>query len=721
LFGTFTGVFTPTLLTILGVIMYVRLGWVVGNAGFGGALLILFLALGITICTGLALSSIATNTRIGPGGPYAIITKSLGFEVGGSVGIPLYLSRPLGVAMYVFGFREGWLWIFPGHSALLVDLLVFSLLFAIAYASANLAFRVQYLVMAVIVASLVSIAASPLTFDPAVSVTWLGDYPGFPETDFQGTSFWQVFAVFFPATTGILAGANMSGELKDPRRAIPWGTLSAIGLSSVIYVVLAAWVARAGPMDELASNYLFIIENALFPPVVLAGLLGATFSLALVGFVGGPRILMAMGRHRIVPFADFVGETSPDGEPRNAMLVTGVLTLFAIMVRDLNTIAPLVTMFFLITYAVINVVVLVEGSLGLASFRPTLRVHKLVPLLGLVGCVFAMFIVNPSFALIAGAMVMMIYMAIHRQGVRSSGEDVRSSVLVALAEWAAAQVTEKQVGNPRAWKPNLLVPVEDSERLQGEFHFLLDVTRPEGTLKVLGLASEEPVEEMRPRIERLGRAFQSRDVLCTWATIASGEFTGSVLTSLQALQSAFFRPNMLFLTVPELENRHHEFLHFIVQARQAGVGVLLLALHPKAGLGQRQSVNLWVRRAPDSWDAHAAFRSGNLNLNLLTGYRLLRNWGSDVNLLIVISDESERQDAVMFLRELCDLARLPMEVTCRVVVGPFEEALMQAPPADLQILGLQPKPDFVFVNRMVAISRGSCLFVLDSGRESALV
>ena len=121
-FGTFTGVFVPTLLTILGVIMYVRVGWVVGNAGLIGAWLILGLALGITAATGLSLSSIATNTRIGDGGAYAILNRSLGYEVGASIGIPLYLTRPLGTAMYVFGFREGWLWLFPTHDPLLVDL-----------------------------------------------------------------------------------------------------------------------------------------------------------------------------------------------------------------------------------------------------------------------------------------------------------------------------------------------------------------------------------------------------------------------------------------------------------------------------------------------------------------------------------------------------------------------------------------------------------------------
>ncbi len=294
-FGTFTGVFTPTLLTILGVIMYVRLGWVVGNAGVLGALLVLALGLAITACTGLSLSSIATNTRIGVGGPYAIVSRSLGLEVAGSIGIPLYLTRPLGIAMYIFGFREGWQWVFPSHPAILVDLALFALLFGIAYRSADLAFRVQYVIMAVIAGSLVSIFAGAPTYAPvSEGVPLWGSFPGFPERGLEGTDFWGVFAVFFPATTGILAGANMSGDLKDPRRAIPVGTLAAIAVSSLIYLAVAWWVSRAGTPDELVNNYNVIIDRAAFPPLVLAGLLGATFSSALAGLVGGPRILLAM-------------------------------------------------------------------------------------------------------------------------------------------------------------------------------------------------------------------------------------------------------------------------------------------------------------------------------------------------------------------------------------------------------------------------------------------
>jgi len=721
-FGTFTGVFTPTLLTILGVIMYVRIGWVVGNAGLGGALIIMGVGLGITLCTGLSLSSIATNTRLGAGGPYAIVSRSLGLEVAGSIGIPLYLTRPLGVAMYIFGFREGWQWIFPSHPSLIIDLVIFALLFGIAYRSADLAFRVQYLIMAVIVGSLVSIFVASPTHTPVAEVTWWGEYPGFPERGFEGADFWMVFAVFFPATTGILAGANMSGDLEDPRRAIPVGTLWAIGLSSVIYVAIAWWAARAGTMEELASNYNLIIDRSAFPPLVLAGLLGATFSSALAGLVGGPRILMAMGVNRLLPYSDWVAETDVDGEPRHASLVTGVLTFACLMVRDLNVVAPLVTMFFLITYCIINVVVLFEQGLGLVSFRPTLRVPLWVPLFGTVGSLFAMFIVNPTFGLLAMAMVVAVYLWIDRFVAIDQGstDEARSSIFMALAEFAAHHASQSDHQSLRAWKPSLLVPVEDPEDIRGSFDLICDAALPEGSVKLLGLATESTPEELTPRIEAIHGAFADRKLYTTWSVLDNVDAVSGISTGLQALQSAFFRPNLLCLTMHDDAARDDETARLVALARRTGVGAFLVARHAKAGLGNRQSVTLWVRVTEGS--PHDAFELGaNLNLTLLMGYRLKRQWGCRLRLVTVVETREQAEGAEAFLHEICDLARIPADAEVRVLVGTFDDSVASMAGGDVNIFGLQPEPNFDFVRKMVRLSRSTCLFVVDSGRESALV
>lgn len=721
-FGTFTGVFTPTLLTILGVIMYVRMGWVVGNAGLGGAMLILGLGILITACTGLSLSSIATNTRIGAGGPYAIMTRSLGLEVGGSIGIPLYLTRPLGVAMYIFGLREGVQWLSPEAPGLLVDLLLFLGLFAVAFKSADLAFKLQFFIMGVIALSLVSIFGSTAPFEAEHAVVVWGEYPGAPETGFQGTDFWGVFAVFFPATTGILAGANMSGDLKNPRRAIPVGTLAAIGLSTAIYFGICWWSARAIPQEELLNNYNAIIDHSFFPPLVLAGLLGATASSALAGLVGGPRILMAMGQSGIVPGSDWLAEVK-DGEPRNAMMVTGVLTLAAIMVRDLNAIAPMVTMFFLITYSMINVVVLIESSLGLVSYRPTLAIPPVVPLVGLVGSVFSMFIVSPTFSLLSIGMVGALYFFIRqRKPSVGSTDEVRSTIFVAFAEWAAGKVTPADLDNVRAWKPHVLVPVDDADALRGSFKILLDLTRPEGTIKLLGLAGDdrEAAEQLGVQLDDAGRALRERGVLASWSLVAIPGYVHGIGVGAMALQGAFFRPNLLFMRLPEPGPRRDEACEVLVLARDIRMGVLLFSPHASAGLGRQRDVVLWVRHKGAEWEADAAFGAGNLDLILLMGYRVSRVWGGELTIATVAAQESEREAAERFLTELCDLARLPPRVVKHVAVGGFEDALRSLRPPDLSIFGLSlPMPDLDRAQWLTEVSRSSCLLVMDSGKESA--
>ncbi len=719
LFGTIAGVFTPTLLTILGVIMYLRLGWTVGNAGLLGGIGIILLANGITAATGLSLSSIATNTRLGAGGPYAIISRALGFEVGGSVGVPLYLSQALAVAMYVFGFREGWLWIFPHHPALLVDLVTFAVVFAIGYVSAGLAFRIQYVVMVVIAVSLVLVFGNMAVWRAPIEPQLWGGYPGSPESGFAGTNFWAVFAVFFPAATGIMAGANMSGELRDPRRSIPAGTLWAIGLSCVIYLALAVWTAKAASPAELTSNYTVMVERSLWAPGVLAGLLGATFSSALSSLVGAPRILAALAHDRILPRGEWLGQTQ-GGEPRRAMLVTGGIVLAGLLIRDLNVIAPLITMFFLITYTVINGVLLAESSLGLMSFRPTLRLPRIVPLLGALGCLFAMFIINAAFSLVALGIVTALYLWVVWQGKTPRTGTVRSGIFVAFAEWAAAKVIELDLSARRAWKPNLIMPVEEPATVRGRFSLLVDLCWPEGSVKFLGLATRDTVRDLEPRFRRLCTSFQKSGIMATSSIVDSAGFREGTITGLQALGSAFFRPNILLLNLPQDPARHPEVAVLIAEANRLEVGVILLGMHDKAGLGMAKVVNLWIPPRDAALSMMDYLRRHNLNLAILMGLRLARAWRAELNLMCVVPSEAEVPAARSHLTELKDLCRMERVANPCVVVGEFRQVLRESPTADMDILGLRREPDLDFVTEAVQATRSSCLFAADSGWESAI-
>ena len=719
-FGTIPGVFVPTLLTILGVIMYLRTGWVVGNAGIFGALAVISLAFLITALTGLSMSSITTNIRIGAGGAYSIISQSLGLEVGGSVGVPLYLAQALAVAMYIFGFREGWLWIFPDHPALLVDLTVFALLFGIAYVSANLAFRVQYVILAIIVGSLISVAMAAWTGSMQFALTdaplW-GEFPGAPEDDFPGTTFWIVFAVFFPAATGIMAGANMSGELKNPRRSIPIGTLAAIATSFVIYLLLAYWLVRTVPQDELVSNYNAMIDYAYWGPIVVAGLLGATFSSGLASIVGAPRILQALGNHGILPASRWLAQRSKKGEPRNAIFVTGLVVLGALLLRELNAIAPLITMFFLITYGMINAVVLIEQSLGLPSFRPLLKIPRIASLGGLLGCLLAMFIINPIFGVVALAVVLGIYGYLVRRQLDAPFDDVRSGLFAAVAEWAARKVNALPDKRERAWKPNLLVPVTDADSLRGTFHLIRHLASPGGNVMLAGLTGDMTPEELRYHLDDTRRSLEKHEIYCTWTVIGGGTFPEDLLTSMQALRRTFFRPNIIFLDLPDDAQVEEDYRTVVREADADQVGTVLHARHPKVGLGKRHWINVWIHERGPNWEL--SMDIGNLDLSLLTAYRIKQNWGGQLRLITTVEDDEQVERAEEFLETLMDLSRMP-GAEIMAVKDDFRSYVRKAPSADLSIFGMLADPDLGFAREMVAATQSTCLFVRDSGRESAL-
>ena len=725
-FGVFAGVFVPTILTILGVIMYLRLGWVVGNAGILGAIVIIGLAFGITAATGLAMSSFTTNIRIGAGGAYSIISQSLGLEVGGSVGLPLYLAQALVIALYIFGFREGWQFLFPNHPSLLIDLGAFALIVGLAYTSAKAAFRIQYVILGIVALSLVSIGiaafSAPIEYTFEDMQLWgdfLGEPPptGDPE-DFAGTSFWVVFAVFFPAATGIMAGLNMSGDLKNPRKAIPLGTMGAIGVAFVIYVLLAIWIATAASPQELAMNYTIMVDKAWYGEyLVLAGLLGATFSSGLASMVGAPRILQALGEHNVLPKSKWLATRRDDGEPQNAVIVTALIVFAGLLLRDLNAIAPLITMFFLITYMMINVVVFFEQTLDLVSFRPLFRIPRIVSFVGMMGCLFAMFIVNPVFSLISLALVFGAYIVMARRSLDAPFGDVRSGMFISIAEWAAKRVWDLPPMQERAWKPNLLVAVQDPDELRGSFLFVHDLAYPKGSVKLVGIQPDLTENELPGQLESLSNDFRDRGVFANWIALEHETLTGGLTAAIQTARGAFPRPNLVFLRMPEEIGEEIDYPYIVDKAEDENLGTLLYAPHQKAGLGRRQFVNVWLRERTSNWGI--SMDIGNLDLILLLAYKMQRNWGAKLRLIMVVEDEDELDNARQFVHELLTLARLP-EMEVIIESDNFYEFVPRAPQADLNIFGMDTDPDFKFIRTMVRSTGASCIFVRDSGNESAL-
>ncbi|MEZ4454441.1 MAG: amino acid permease [Nannocystaceae bacterium] len=706
--GTFVGVFRPTLLTIIGLVLYLREGWVLGNAGLLGGAALLALTFAITGTTALSFSAITTNIRIGAGGAFALVSQSLGLEAGGAIGIPLFLAQALSVAFYMYGFTEGWLAIFPDHDRTLVLWAVYAGGFGLSLTSERLALRSQSIVMVGVVVAVVSMLAGTFTATTLHTPVLLGK--------FADGDFWALFAVFFPAGTGIMVGASLSGKLRDPRRSIPRGILSAWAVAFAIYGLTMLWYAVIASPIELRSDPMIALHRAAWGPGVLIGLMSSCFSAMLGSVVAAPNVLAALARHKLVPASKYLSRQSGSGTARIAAGVTAGIVAVALLLGDLNRVAGMITMFFLITYATINLVVLIEQRLDLISFRPTLRISPLVPLFGASASVFAMVVTNPTFGLVALTVVVALYAVLSRRNLDTPWETVRSGLVMAIADWVAKATQRLSGPQYRAWKPDLLLPVAPGDGAHGEYRLLRDLVRPRGTVQVLGVFPEgqraEPPAGLAPVIHDL----KAEGLVARYAAIEAPALIQGARTGAAVLGGAFFRPNIVFV---HAEGRAEgEIQSLLDLACAEDIGFALLVPGPEGGFGHQRQVNLWIRDQSPNW--RLGLQLANLDLALLLGIQLRRNWGGQLRLLSVIAHEDNIAAGRHYLRRMIEEARLPESTEVWIEAGNFAALRSAAPAADIHILGIPERVDLAALRSIVDGVGATCLFVHDSSWESAL-
>ncbi len=447
--GTFEGVFTPSILTILGVIMFLRFGWVVGNVGLIGTLIIVTICKSVTFLTGMSMSSIATDRKVGTGGAYYMISRSLGPEIGGAIGIPLYFALAFSVPLYTIGFAESISSVLPDADPRIVGLIATLAVALLAVKSAKVAIRFQYFIMAAIAFALIS-----LLLGKSVEPTEIEILGASPE---KSENFWIVLAVFFPAVTGIEAGINMSGDLKNPSRSLPFGTLSAILVGYIVYMGLPVILAMRADAETLIENPMIMREIARWGNAILLGVWGATLSSAIGSILGAPRVLQALAGDGVLPRRlRFLGKGSgPANLPRWGTLITLAVALVLVWTTNLNTIAPVLTMFFLTTYMVLNLAAGLERFLGNPSFRPAFRVHWVFSFLGALLCLIVMFMINMVAAAIAMVTVLVVYVWLQKREMKSTWGDVRRGLWMMVLRLGLLQLDDAP--DLRNWRPNVLV------------------------------------------------------------------------------------------------------------------------------------------------------------------------------------------------------------------------------------------------------------------------
>ena len=483
-FGAFAGVFTPSILTIIGVVMYLRFGWVLGNLGLGRTLLLVTLCNSVTLLTGLSLSALATNREVQGGGAYYLVSRAFGAETGAAIGIPLFLSQAIGTAFYVAGFSESLVGALPaaaGWDPRLVGSATLVALAGVSVFSANLAMRVQYFIMAAIALSLVSFFA--------------GGNPGAEVLAGAGTAapspgFWVVLAVFFPAVTGILSGVGMSGDLRNPGKAIPRGTLGAVLAGYAIYMAVpVALYFFAGDAPALRTDPMIFQKCSRWPALVLPGVWAACLSSALGSLLAAPRVLQAMSRDRLAPA--FLGRGYGKGDdPRAAAALAFALAAGAVWAGGVNLLAPVLTMVNLVIYALLNLAAAIEEAIGSAAWRPTFRVPWTVAAAGFALCAAMMVLISPAASVAAMLLIGAIHWMMVRRRLRARWQDFRRGLLRSGTRTLVHRL-DASPEDGRNWQPDILALGAASARREWLGTLAAALSRDRGLLTFASVVPEE--------------------------------------------------------------------------------------------------------------------------------------------------------------------------------------------------------------------------------------
>ncbi|GIV62353.1 MAG: Na-K-Cl cotransporter [Rhodothermaceae bacterium] len=464
-FGT-APVFLAGISTILGAIMFLRFGYAVGHVGLLGALAIILLGHLVTIPTAMALAEIATNRKVEGGGEYFIISRSFGTTIGSVIGISLYLSQAVSVAFYMIAFAESFTPLagafeqtfgfpfdprivsLPGTVALIVLMLT---------KGADMGVRALYVVVSVLAVALV--------------LFFLGDpLPGFsPEqvslTDRVANAdpFMIVFAICFPAFTGMTAGVGLSGDLANPRRSIPAGTMAATLTGMVVYVFIVIKLAFSAPPEALAENQLIMAEIALWGPIIPIGLACATLSSAIGSILVAPRTLQALGSDASLPWgklnpwlAQGVGKVN---EPRNATLVTAGIALVIVALGNVDFVARIISMFFMVTYGSLCAISFLEHFAARPSYRPSFRSRWYISLFGALMCLFLMFQMDPLYAVLSIVIMVGLYRIIRaRADHQDDLAEMFEGVMTQLTRYLHLRLqTRKERSRQEDWRPSVIM------------------------------------------------------------------------------------------------------------------------------------------------------------------------------------------------------------------------------------------------------------------------
>lgn len=662
-FGT-APVFLTGISTILGAVMFLRFGYAVGSVGFLGTMAIILIGHMITIPTAMAIAEIATNQKVEGGGEYFIISRSFGINIGAAIGMALYFSQAISVAFYVVAFAEAFdpvidyvgdaygIFINNKRWISIPCLLLLSIL--ITTKGADLGVKALYVVVAVLFFSLLlfflghtDYQSSQLGFDLMAKI----DKPD---------RFFYVFAICFPAFTGMTAGVGLSGDLKDPKKSIPRGTLLATISGMIVYTFIAFKMAISSSPNDLVSDQLIMSKIAVWGPIIPIGLACATLSSALGSIMVAPRTLQALANDSIFPSRPlnrFLSKGNHRGEPLMATIVSIVIALFFTILGDVNIVAQIISMFFMVTYGAICTISFFQHFAADPSYRPSFRSKWYISLLGALLCLFLMFKMNPGYATASLIIMASIYFSITKYNANKQGmAKIFQGVIFQLSRQLQVFLQKTEKEDFDHWRPSVICISENSFRRTAAFDLMRWISHKYGFGTYLhyinGYVSKEThntAKEHLSRLISLGEVSHSNVFI---DTIISPSYTTAIAQSIQ-LPGVSGKENNMFVfeysaekggcPADILDNTN------LIRSAEFDIGILAST---ERGFGYRREIHIWI--------SHTDF--DNANLMILLGYVIVGHpdWKNAEIRIFTILPQDEITEQRAYLLMLIKEGRLPI-------------------------------------------------------------
>ncbi len=623
-------VFLTSFTTILGAILFLRFGYAVAHVGLWQTWLIVLLGHLVTIPTALAVAEIATNQRVAGGGEYFIVSRSFGIPIGASIGVGLYLARSIAVAFYMIAFAEAFAPLAPLLSphfhmpdARFISVAALTLLFLLLYfrgaRSGSTALYVILMIIAVALLLFFAGGALPGEAREDGHALWFARLS-------EHATFFTVFAVIFPAFTGMTAGVGLSGDLRDPARSIPAGVLLATFLGLFVYLAVPLKLALTASPQTLAEDQLVMSRISLWGPAVPIGLACATLSSALGSIMTAPRILQAMARDGIFVNARFNRALAEahrrSGEPRLALVLTFGIALLFIGIGDLNFVAGIITMFFMLTFGSLCLVSFLEHLGADPSYRPAFRSRWYISLFSAALCFWLMFRIQPAFALVSLAVSVLIHAAVTRvhpgmRGITNLFQGVIFQVSRRLQVFLQKSRRDEDAGRTEHWRPAVVCLGERSFQHFDGIDLMRWLSHAHGFGTYIhfirGMLDPRTRREADAALGRLLGIARNSNSNVFFGTVVSPSFTSAVAQTVQLPGVSGKANNTVLFEFPRQEP---ELLNDIAAnsdlLRTTDFDVLILGSSPRR-FGFRRDLHVWLTEND----------AANTNLMLLFAYIIL--------------------------------------------------------------------------------------------------